>query len=96
MAKKTKKEPEIITVTQEKNIWGKRTLVLVLLVLGAYLITNSLIGMFRKQSGWNRIETKRPLEYSDEILFYYDLGDNRSAEYRALTEIYTETQARGP
>lgn len=94
MGNRRQKEPENITIPQEKNIWGKRTLVLVLLVLGAYLITNSLIGMFRKQSGWNRIETKRPLEYSDEILFYYDLGDRRSAEYRVLTELYTEALVR--
>ena len=94
MGKRTQREPEVISVPEEKNIWGKRTLVLVLLVLGAYLITNGLIGMFRKQSGWNRIETKRPLEYSDEILFYYDLGEKRSAEYRVLTEIYTEALSR--
>ncbi len=94
MAKRKDKGPEEISLPKVKNVYARLMLVLRLLVAGAWLITSGVISYFSKDAGWTRVETKKPLEYSDDFLFYYELSSEASAEYRQLTEIYTRELTR--
>jgi hypothetical protein len=77
----------------EKNIKLRVILIAVFLLIGVIALTIFVSSILKKEAGWREIEvTDKTTGFSQEFVMQYHLGvlDDATAEYRAITSLYTE------
>ena len=92
----SRREPVVPRVQKvevsEKNIKLRVILIVVFLVIGIAALTVFVASLLQKEDGWREIEADSSAPaLSAEFVLQYQLGsvDSPTAEYRAITEIYS-------